>query len=184
MIRERWTKMIGYKRDYEISNFGRIRYPVRYAGGGYKEIGRQKTEVGLRCVLVDDSGKRIKAIIARLVLHYFVRPECKGVGVGYIDGDMFNCCADNLYWKLRCGLTESEVVEIRDMFNSGRTAPALANRYGVSIDTIRAIYRYQVWPTAGSFKNKADPMVLYLKHRNDEITVRTIDLREAALLGV
>jgi hypothetical protein len=93
-------------------------------------------------------GKRTTRSLALLVYKaYHGLPENTKIRVKHIDGNCLNCSIDNLerdqvYVPLGHSivLEDSQIIEIRNLYRSGGvTQKQLAQRFGVSINTISSI---------------------------------------------
>jgi hypothetical protein len=131
------------------------------------------------CVLVKKNGSRKELLIARLVIHYFKKPYCKGIMVYYKDANIENCFEKNLYFGLRSGLIDLDVIEIR---KSNMTITGLAKKYGLDRKTIREIKTKKVWKNAGRRSNPKiiDTNEYEVKTNND--TVASLNINPLDLL--
>lgn len=63
--------------------------------------------------------------------------------------------AENVRAGIAATLTAGDVAEIRELWDMGSRAPALAARYGVEVSTIGSIVQHKSWRKPKPFKRKA-----------------------------
>jgi len=165
---EEWRIVPEYE-VYAVSNFGRIKRLVGYGCRSERMLGVWNGFVNI-CY----KDKRSATGIAPLILKAFgIHPPSIDSVARHLDDDRTNNCLANLAWgtqkqnvrdavrngKFRptCGekhhttvLTESDVVNIRALYRpSGAIhdglVSALAERYGVTTETIRNIAKRRTW---------------------------------------
>lgn len=101
---EIWEPVNNYEKQYEVSNFGRIRSLPRNTTSG-KIINPIKTESGL-WVSLRNSGNDTKQLIHRLVAKSFIENPENKPQINHIDGNRWNNFVGNLEW-----VTNSENVK-------------------------------------------------------------------------
>lgn len=90
MTKEIWKPVEGFDYPYEVSNLGRVR-------GNYGLIGGSHNGVALTASLMRN-GRTYTVRVHTLVARAFV-PQPEGMNmVRHKDGNVDNCCADNLEW--------------------------------------------------------------------------------------
>lgn len=154
---EIWKTIPGYEGRYEVSTFGRIRSfqkgvkkPVLNRGG-YFIVG-----------LYDSSGRRITKTVHRLVMLTFCGPDARTVN--HKDGNKANNRLENLeymtvkeniqhahhiglcsktfgekHWRAK--LSDAQVVEMAKMERNNIRHKVIAERFGISRETVSIILR-------------------------------------------
>lgn len=158
-----WVDIPGWDR-YEISEHGAVRSKNMVVGAkGDKTAVRKGRELaliekanGYLCVTLTDGVRRVQVSIHRLVARAFLG-ECPiGLHVLHWDGNKRNnhfsnlrygSAADNHDDERRLSregriLNKSNVVEIR---RKEASAPALADKFGVSVHTIHGVWYGRTW---------------------------------------
>lgn len=160
--------------DYEVSNTGIVRR-VSYSERGKCGFRKPLPFVlsggwggkGYRYVAFYRGNKSYQRLLSRVVLEVFVGPPpSSSHQAAHINGDTSDNRLANLYWatvkqnhadKIRHGthavgenskrakLTQSEVEEIRKLYEMGETQRKLGERFGVSRATIGLIVRRINW---------------------------------------
>jgi hypothetical protein len=162
---ETWRPVVGYEGWYEVSDHGRVRR-VRGATAGHiraVDVGR----FGYCSVGLWKNGHKKRAFIHSLVLEAFVGSRPAKHTCNHKDGDKANNRPSNLEWvtmganhlhAFRTGLREpnhgerhpiaklttDQVLEIRRLAGL-ELGKSLAERYGVTKQTISKIQRGQRW---------------------------------------
>ena len=158
---EIWEEIPGHEK-YMISNYGRVMSLVNK-----RPVILKKAELSDRnYIKLPTKRKKYKnRSIGRIVASVFLREPNEGEILRRIDGNPLNDAADNLEWtdrqermkgvKFRPWLTgvsngmarleERQIIEIRDLKESGKTYNSLAKLYGVSIACIQKIVTYKTW---------------------------------------
>lgn len=173
---EIWKNIIGYEGHYQVSNMGQVKslnynrtlkeriLKGGKGGGGYYQVNLFK------------NGKIKRYYVHRLVgIAFIPNPENKPE-INHIDGNKANNIVNNLEWVTskqntehafetglrdkygfrnidnkgekhgRSKLTESQVLEIRDKYSTGKyTHRGLANDYSVSHTAIGKIINRKRW---------------------------------------
>lgn len=172
---EIWVDVVGYVGKYKISNLGRVKSLARkcYTKGKYNRnvperiLKQGSTQQGYRIVgLYDTSGKEKIHLIHRLLLENFVGPCPDGYQACHNDGNPLNNSLENLRWdsvknnmadKIKHGTTNRgtkngnnklkrlEVLQIRNLFESGVGAKSISEKFGVNIMTVYDINRRRSW---------------------------------------
>ena len=99
---EEWIPFIS-NRNYEISNWGRIRTYYRLGGGGFAQRSHciMKTQVsryGYEMVMLKVGNKYKNMTIHRLVATHFLEPNTEKTIVNHKDGNKLNNNLSNLEW--------------------------------------------------------------------------------------
>ncbi len=159
---EEW-RQVEFGHHYQVSNLGRVRSMC----GHPKFLKPSIFRSGHRKVVLSDTPKTKHMLIHRLVAKAFVpNPDGKS-DVNHIDGNKANNRASNLEWlsnadnqrhSVSAGirplgsahhkskLTEKDVLAIRKTPNlSPASFRSLAEQYGVSTPTIRAVVLRNTW---------------------------------------
>jgi hypothetical protein len=172
---EIWKPVKGYEDLYMVSNYGRIKaLPkiVVYKNGRmykYEEkilVGNNSN--GYRTISLVKNKSKITNCIHILVGQAFIEnPDNKPV-INHLDGNRANNFYKNLEWatssenqyhsyNILCHkavrgesngqskLKADEVIEIRELYASGKTLKAIANKYDVCAETIRKIIIGKTW---------------------------------------
>lgn len=174
MTDELWLPCPEYEGRYEVSSLGRIRSLPReeLAASGVRRkvrggiLNPMLSPDGYPRVSLRKDGKLRTMTLHRLICRAFhgEQPNPIHKEVAHLDGVRTNARADNLKWvgkfqnhshrrehgtlpkgerHPQAKLTEQAV---RDILSSALTARALAERYGVSRDTVADIRRGRRWP--------------------------------------
>ena len=161
---ERWLPVVGYEGFYEVSSLGRVRslrndnkvLTPRLSTNGYVTVG-----LNLR-------GRKVKALVHRLVLSAFSRPPFAAEVGNHIDFDKTNNRPGNLEWTSSAGnsahakaagrmnsptgerhggsvLTSDEVRQIRSMCDGGFSQYYVARLFCVSQGHIALIVSRKRW---------------------------------------
>ena len=170
--KELWASIPEYDGYYEASSFGRIRSLERLVKHNYSGLKKQRGKVlatselpgGYKIVTLCKDGKPINARVPRLVLMAFCGLPPTDMVACHLDGDPTNNRLSNLRWgtnkeneldKVRHGtsnvgersgravLSEVSVIKIIDRSSDHRSV--LAEEFGVSEATIRAIRSGRSW---------------------------------------
>jgi len=104
--------------------------------------------------------------VHKLMMEAFVRPQEKGEVVDHIDGNPLNNTLANLRYTTPQGnadnavrldhqgkgerngralLNAEQVLEIRELFKEGFTAPQIARHYPVTVSTLNSIKHRKLW---------------------------------------
>lgn len=169
---EIWKAVVGYEGLYEVSDLGRVRALPRNAGksksatGGWpgKIIKQSETRyphVGLSC-----RNKSKTWQIHTLVAAAFIGPRPNGMVVRHKDDNKKNIRVGNLCYgtqkenindsiangKIRIGemnvnssLTDSSVLEIRNLHTLGKTMADIARAFSVSEFCVASIVKGRTW---------------------------------------
>jgi hypothetical protein len=161
-----WKNIIGYNGDYQINNFGIIR---SFKSGKWINLKPFKNGHGYLEVQLYNDGEQKSYRIHQLVAEYFISKRPRGFQINHIDGDKNNNNVKNLEYVTAsenvqhshdiglkvsevgegCGaskLTEKEVLEIREMFETGNyTKKSLSNKFSVVPETITQIVNKVTW---------------------------------------
>ena len=168
MAKEVWKGMIYQGQDYscrfEVSNTGKIRnksnkheYLLHKGGIGYLQI----------CTSIHGVRKNIKA--HKAVAETFIENPLGKPFINHIDGNKLNNNVSNLEWVTRqenlvhakthgllegqrqfgtknprCKLTDNEVMQIRELYQCGKSTKYLAKVFNVSNTHIRDIVNNKV----------------------------------------
>lgn len=153
---EQWSAIENHN-DYEVSNYGRVRSWKTYSGKRGRESRILKPK-GLRnrrylAVCLSMGKRSVTKEIHRLVAEAFHGPCPDGYMARHLDGDSHNNKASNLAWgtysenqmdrhlhgTMYTKLTDAEVLIIREMYQMGGKAKALAERFNVSSSYVHQI---------------------------------------------
>lgn len=111
MDNEDWVPIEGFPK-YEVSSLGRVRHESR---DDARKVGLNKKGFPVIVLYGEDNNTRylrqINGLVARAFLSEAEDPSM--TAVWHIDGDLTNCCADNLRWE-----TRSRVLEWNEMHRS------------------------------------------------------------------
>jgi hypothetical protein len=147
--------------EYQVSNLGRVRGPI-------KMCTPYKLKIGYYAVSVRTTDRKSRIIpIHRIVLETFVGPCPDGLEGCHNDGNPENNSLDNLRWdthrsnkrdsinhgtqvrgtRQRCAkLTEQQVSEIRKRHAEEQVAiQKLAEIYGVTFNTVYCVLSFKTW---------------------------------------
>lgn len=167
-MREVFEDLKGYENNYQISDQGRVFTKRRLVGNRIlygRELIPFLTQDGYLRVKLCKDGKEKDITIHRLVAMQFVDNPNNLPQVNHKDGNKLNNCVSNLEWctkeanglhaKLNglmqhgadrpsSKLTESDVIEMYKMKGVLRAAE-VAERYGISKNTVYVIWRGKKW---------------------------------------
>ena len=168
---EEWRDVPGYEGKYQVSNKGRVRSLDRWVKNGKKSkrfhrggiLKHSLSTVGYPYISLTEGRK---TSIHRLVLEVFVGPCPKGMETRHLNGIRTDNRLENLCWgtnmenhqdKIRHGnsirgekswsskLTETDILEIRNMLKQGIVHRVIAEQYGVGRRTIGDIANNACW---------------------------------------
>lgn len=178
-MREVFTDLNEYEDAYQISDSGRVFTKRRLVGNRIyygKELIPQLTEDGYLKVTLSKNGECRKFFLHRLVALQFIPNPDNLPQVNHKDGNKLNNNVDNLEWCTKkdnqnhaalnglmqhgpdrpsSKLNESQVIEIYKLKGILK-AKDIADRYGVSKNTVNCILRGSKWN------------YLYRQHFNNE----------------
>lgn len=167
-MREVFEDLKGYEKSYQISDSGRIFTKRRLIGNQIyygKELVPQLTQDGYLKVTLSGSCRSKKYYLHRLVAIQFIDNPYNLPQVNHIDGNKLNNSITNLEWCTKqenqshavrtnlmqrgqdrpsAKLTENQVLEIYKLKGILK-AQDIADRYGVSKNTINCILRGSKW---------------------------------------
>ena len=167
-MREVFEDLKGYENSYQISDSGRVFTKRRLIGNQIyygRELIPQLTSDGYLKVTLSENGKSKKYYLHRLVALQFLNNPDNLPQVNHIDGNKMNDSITNLEWctkqenqnhAVRTGLmqrgqnrpssklNETQVLEIYKL-KGVLKAKDIADRYGVSKNTINCILRGSKW---------------------------------------
>lgn len=148
---ERWRNVEGFDR-YEVSSLGRVR------NQDGRVLYQETVADGHRRVDLWRDGRRQRFYVHRLVLLAFVGPPPGGYEVAHHNGDPADNRLANLRWTTRQGnvldkrkhgthgrLTESDVREIRRLFDAGQSKAELAAQFNCTTPNIHHIVTGHTW---------------------------------------
>ena len=163
MIGEQWRPCPDFEEHYEVSSLGRVR---SFARGAARILALKLDRTGYPLVNLNKSGKRHARTVHRLVCRAFHgEPFAPYREAAHINGDRTDARAENLKWvgkvqnhyhmrahgthlagakHPRAKLTEQEARDLLDLRGQVR-ASALGKRFGISANTVRAIWRGERW---------------------------------------
>jgi hypothetical protein len=156
-MNENWKAIDGYP-GYRLSDHGRVLS---------KRFGREMkygTCKGYRNVALTQNGKTKTFTVHRLVALHFIGPAT-GPFIRHLDGDITNIHFLNLAWgtakensadreqhgrtargiKLKHCRTESEVLEIKRLANTGLGAAAIGRIVGLNRSRVHEIMKGKAW---------------------------------------
>lgn len=173
---EVWCPVRGLERFYEVSCRGRVRsLPrlLRNRGGQYVLNGcvlkQRKHPFGYPMVTMSAENKRFHRTVHSLVAEAFLGPRPDGLQVCHRDGVVWNCALENLRYDTpgansmdrldhetfpmgpqihSAGLTEAQIVEIRNRRAAGESNKTLAAAFGQSEVNISKIVTGAKWSRA------------------------------------
>lgn len=164
-IQEIWKDVLGYEK-YEVSNLGNVR---RKASG--RLLKKWTNCYGYPMVSMSIGCKKNKSIaLHRLVgIAFIPNPENKPQ-VNHIDSNRLNPNVENLEWctakentqhAIKNGswsmtgrrgsnnklskLSNEDVLQIRDLKNSGKSTRYIAEKFMTHIQNVRSICNYRTW---------------------------------------
>lgn len=160
---EEW-KNIPEFNGYEVSNFGNVRNKK------LKHLKKIANRKGYLEVRLFKNGKETSKVIHRLVAKAFIDNLNNYPQVNHIDGNKGNNCVENLIWVTnsenqkhayflglqpsRAGernnnttLKTRDIVNLKELYNSGKTAKEVSKITGVGIQIIRNIIYEKTWKT-------------------------------------
>lgn len=167
-MNKEWRPVVGYEGLYEVSNAGQIK---RVAGGSGSKPGRilkNQLKRGYHQIGLYLDGALKWHAVHKLVAEAFIELKKPGLQINHKDGNKLNNSPENLEWVTsaenhahrrqylgmsnkgkrngRTILTASQVLEIRDIYDSGNHSWAkIAEPYGVHPTTIGAIVKRRNW---------------------------------------
>jgi NUMOD4 motif/HNH endonuclease len=152
---EIFREVKGYEGYYEVSNLGNVR-STSYKG--VRILRPSKTKCGYLDVVFCIKQKKEHKLIHRLVAEAFIDNPNNLSTVNHKDEDKLNNNVENLEWmsfddNIRYSnnkmLTESQVLKIPAMIESGYSQMDIANSFGVSRRTIQFILQGEHWNNLG-----------------------------------
>lgn len=154
---EEWRPVEGW--PYEVSDLGRVRRsegaPGTFAG---RVLTPRVNHKGYETLTLSKDGVASLCFVHRLVLKAFLGPCPEGCETDHINGVRTDNRVSNLRWRDKAEnrgegvrkLTEDEVVEIRELYDTGEFSyRELANRYGIGDTTVREAVVGKWWRNAG-----------------------------------
>lgn len=163
-MREEWKDIKGYEGHYQVSNLGRVK-SLKYGKEKILKLGQDKD--GYSSVVLSKKSKLSTKKVHRLVLGEFT--PYSTLPVNHKDGNKRNNKLNNLEYcthkenirhahinglmsdrkgskSAMAKLTESQVVEIRDMYNTKLyTLKQIAAKYNMGYTTIQGICSGKYW---------------------------------------
>ena len=162
---EEWRNVIGYKDEYQVSNFGRVK---SLKNGKTKILKGLLVGKGYHCVDLLEGGDRQRFLVHVLVAQAFIENSLGKPIVNHQTGDKLNNCIWNLEWntfsennkhayqlglkkvekglKNHCSKLTSRKVKYIRKFHKARDPKfgtrALAKKYHVAESTIYNIVHY------------------------------------------
>jgi hypothetical protein len=95
-IAEAWLPVLGYEGTYEVSSLGRVRsQPRPRTKGGIKKANPCKRG-GYPKVSLCRAGRERSVLVHCIVAEAFIGPRPAGAEIRHLDGNPWNCAADNL----------------------------------------------------------------------------------------
>jgi hypothetical protein len=173
-MKEEWRKIAGFE-NYEVSNFGLVRSIKRFTGKGGNYINDKLVYLkpsddgsGYLQVILYNNKKPKSFKVHKIVANSFIPNIHNKPTVNHINGIKYDNSVQNLEWATRSEntkhkyiigidnnkgenhpsnkLTELQVLEIRERFNSGETDRCkLSIEYGVSSGHIFSIVKRISW---------------------------------------
>lgn len=92
MEKEIWRPIKGYENRYFVSNFGRVKGPLKILKPSISNWGYERVRI------VDNNGKRTSPRVHRLVAQAFIPNPKNKPQVNHIDGNKLNNNVKNLEW--------------------------------------------------------------------------------------
>ena len=160
-MKEIWKPVVGYEGHYQVSNFGRVK-SIKF---GKEIILKQNIRRGYYYVCLSKNGIAKNYFVHRLVAQAFLPNPDNLPQVNHKDEDKTNNNVTNLEWCTKeenqnhavrtnlmqhgedrpsAKLKESDVLEIYKLKGIMK-ASDIANKYGVSKNTINCILRGSKW---------------------------------------
>jgi hypothetical protein len=152
---EIFREVKGYEGYYEVSNLGNVR-STSYKG--VRILRPAKTACGYLDVVFCIKQKKEHKLVHRLVAEAFIDNPNNLTTVNHKDENKLNNNVENLEWmsiddNIRYSnskmLTESQVLKIPAMIESGYSQMDIANSFGVSRRTIQFILQGEHWNNLG-----------------------------------
>ena len=156
-MKEVFEDLKGYEDTYQISEFGRIFSKRRLVGNKIifgRELEPQLTSDGYLKVTLSKDGTSKRFYVHRLVAMQFIDNINNLEQINHIDGNKLNNNVTNLEW---CTKEENQNHAVRtNLMQHGEDRPSaklkgimkasdIANKYGVSKNTINCILRGSKW---------------------------------------
>jgi DNA-binding transcriptional regulator YiaG len=161
---EYWFPITGYEDEYQVSDRGRVRRNDRVMSLGVHRCGYMK-------LCLTKNGETKTFMVHRLVAESILGTPFKdGLVVNHKDGCKSNNFSSNLEWvtykentahaietglfkqkgskHYKAKLSESQVVDIKSLRQSGMMLKDLAAEFGVSMSTINSIAKGRTWKHA------------------------------------
>ena len=156
---EQWKDIPNYP-DYQVSNLGQVK--------SFKNKSPRILKPTFNCywrVNLSKEGRVYKEAVHKLVAISFIGPQLNTL-VRHLDGDVNNNCLTNLSYGTqvdniadaiahgtqvrgeKCAiakLTDSNVIELRQLRADGTPVLELANKYGVSVQAIYLVLQGNTW---------------------------------------
>lgn len=173
-MKEQWRKVPGYNGSYSASDLGRVRLDVNRHNKKRGSILKQTpVKDGYLAVMLRASGKsrQVCERVNRLIVLVFLGPIPPGMQANHINGDITNNRLINLevvtpqqnvahsihqLGHRRDGehnpaakLTEAQVVQLRELADSGATYEALGRKFGITASMAGLIVRGKLWQDTG-----------------------------------
>ena len=180
-MKEIWKDIAGYEGLYQVSNLGRIksldkripsklRNQVYTVKKGKMLVPNCNNNSGYFKVRLTKEGKTFNCLVHRLVAEAFLQNNDNKPQVNHKDGNKLNNKVENLEWSTNkenrkhalannlhvCGekctwskLTEENVIFIRA--NKDASAKELAEKFNVSVSTIKDIINNRTWKQLKSY---------------------------------
>lgn len=169
-MEEIWKPIPNFK-GYEISNTGQIR-SYHSDGSGFRKlldephILKPGNNRGYYMVTLVRNQVKHSFTVHRLVLETFIGNKPKGKQARHLNGNKRDNRIENLQWgtakenandktihgtkakgeKINTNkLTKTQITEIREQFNSGRSANSIAKIYSIHIRTVYKIINKETW---------------------------------------
>ena len=167
-MEEQWKDVTGYEGMYMVSNFGNVK---SIASQGSRLFGKilipHPGKYGHQRVQLCGKGKKVRALVHRLVAIHFISPAPEGCEVNHIDFDPTNNHVSNLEWVTHqqniihsidrlvkfkgeehgsSKLTEQDVIAMRAEYAAGGISfVKLAKKYNVCPQQCHRIIRRERW---------------------------------------